>query len=99
MIGINRLDVVRVGDAAELPLGVDDRVVLAWAEDQARILITEDRHSMAGHLQAYLASGRRSPGVLVTRSRTRVRDLVEILELIAYAGNADEYADAITHIP
>jgi hypothetical protein len=68
---------VRVGDAAELPLGAEDRDVLLWAEREGRILVTEDRHTMAGHLHRHLARGDHSPGILITRSGQRLRTLVE----------------------
>lgn len=45
------LDVLRVGDIPELPLAVDDPDILMWAEREERILVTEDRHTMANHLR------------------------------------------------
>lgn len=60
--GVDRLDVVRVGDPPDLALGATDRTILVWAEAEARILITQDRHTMASHLSAHLGTGRRAPG-------------------------------------
>jgi hypothetical protein len=45
--GEYRLDVVRVGDPADLPLATDDSAILLWAEREGRILVTEDRHTIA----------------------------------------------------
>src|SRR5262249_7068347 len=59
------LDVVRVGDPPDLPLGSDDPDILLWAERQERILITEDVHTMPGFLAKHLQAGHRSPGVFV----------------------------------
>src|SRR3990172_93648 len=62
------LDVVRVGDPPDLPLAAGDASVLLWAEREARILITEDRQTMLGHLRDHLAAGHHSPGILIPRA-------------------------------
>jgi hypothetical protein len=77
--GAEKLDVVRVGDTAELPLKIDDPEILLWAEGESRILVTEDRHTMAGHLREHLATGGHSPGILMVRPNQRLRTLVECL--------------------
>jgi hypothetical protein len=93
------LDVVRIGDLPELPLGADDPEVLAWAARQSRLLVTEDRHTMATHLERHLRSGHHSPGILIPRGGIRMGELIECLELIALVGEATDFADAITYIP
>jgi hypothetical protein len=52
------LDVIRVGDPADLPLGTEDPLLLQWAERENRILVTADASSMPAHLADHLASGR-----------------------------------------
>jgi hypothetical protein len=93
------LDVVRVGDVADLPLSADDAAVLLWAEREGRILITEDRHNMHGHLRDHLAGGHHSPGILIPRADQPMRTLVESLVLIAHAGESTDFADVVTYIP
>jgi hypothetical protein len=34
--GVYRLDVVRIGNPADLPLGIDDPTILVWAESAGR---------------------------------------------------------------
>lgn len=97
--GAEQLDVMRVGDTSELPLEIGDPEILLWAQRESRILVTEDRHTMAIHLREHLASGHRSPGVLIIRPNQRMRALVECLVLIAHAGDPSNFADAITYIP
>lgn len=99
LMGFAPLDVTRVGDPPDLSLGADDPAVLRWAQAANRILITEDRHTMATHLAAHLTTGQHSPGVLLTHGEVRIKELVELLEIIAYAGHPDEFADLITFIP
>jgi predicted nuclease of predicted toxin-antitoxin system len=93
------LDVVRVGDLPDLPLAADDATILAWAERERRILVTEDRHTMAGHLHDHLAAGRHSPGIVIVRPAQSMRTVVECLALIAVAGEPAEFEDAIAYIP
>lgn len=93
------VDAVRVGDASDLPLGSDDAVVLAWAEREGRILVTEDKHTMAKHLAVHLQAGRDSPGVFMVRPGFSISQLVVFLELAAHAGEPGEFENVITFIP
>lgn len=99
MRGDDWLDVTCVVEVAELPLGSDDLAVIRWAERTGRLLVTLDRGTMAKHLQTHLASGSHSPGVLLVRPRASVRSLLEMLELIAQAGDEIEFSDTVTFIP
>ena len=62
------IDVVRVGDAPDLPLGSTDLDILLWAERESRILLSEDLHTMPGHLAQHLHAGHRSPGVFMVHA-------------------------------
>jgi hypothetical protein len=72
------VDAIRVGDAPDLPLSSDDRAVLLWAEKANRILVTQDRRTLATHLSAHLAEGRVSPGIFQIRG-PNLRDVLEPL--------------------
>lgn len=63
------IDVVRVGDPPDLPLGSDDAAVLAWAERERRILVTCDKNTIPRRR----SSRRRHLGLKVLRSRPRKR--------------------------
>jgi hypothetical protein len=93
------LDVVRVGDPPDLPLGSQDPEILLWAEREGRILVTEDRHTIFTHLRNHLAAGHHSPEILVVRPGQPLRILVERLELVGHAGDPADVADGITYIP
>jgi Domain of unknown function (DUF5615) len=93
------IDAVRVGDAPDLPLGSDDAAILLWAEREGRILLTEDVHTMPGHLTRHLQSGRRSPGVFVISTGCSIRESVSHLELVAHAGESRDYEDTIVYVP
>jgi len=66
---VDIVDVTRVGDPADLPLGTQDPDLLLWAEREQRVVVTMDRQTMLGHLAAHLQSGHHSPGVFLLRPR------------------------------
>jgi hypothetical protein len=97
--GTDPIDAIRVGDAADLPLGIDDPAILLWAEAEGRILLSLDWDTMIGHLNDHLVAGHHSPGVFMIHPRSRIKDLLEFLVLAAYAGNEAQWCDQITYIP
>jgi hypothetical protein len=97
--GVNVLDVSRVGDADDLPLASVDPEVLLWAEREDRILISEDKSTLADHLATHLASGHHSAGIMVPRPAVGRRAVLEFLVLAAYASESHEWGDAIWYIP
>ena len=93
------LDVVRVGDPLDLPLGTPDSDVLLWAEREDRLLISWDKRTMPGFLVAHLQGGRHSPGILFLRDAVTVARILAALVLIAYAGDPIDYQDRADFIP
>jgi hypothetical protein len=93
------IDAARVGDPPDLPLGSDDPTVLLWAEREGRILLTEDVHTMPGHLARHPQSGHHLPGVFVMSAGLSIKAIVEHLELVAHAGDAGDYENTITYVP
>jgi hypothetical protein len=93
------LDVVCVGDPADLALGASDPEILQWAERESRLVVTEDRHTMPAHLEEHLEAGRQCHGILILRQDSPRQTLVECLELIAHAGLPDEFRNAVHFIP
>jgi hypothetical protein len=93
------IDAVRGGDPPDLPVGSDDPAILLWAEREGCILVTEDVHTMPGHLTDHLQAGHHSPGLFVIRVGYSIGKLVSHPELVAHAGEAADYQDAITYVP
>ncbi len=93
------IDAARVGDAADLSLGSDDAAILLWAEREGRILLTEDVHTMPGHLARHLQSRQHSPGVFIISTGFSIKQIVSHLELVAHAGEAADYEDTIVYVP
>jgi hypothetical protein len=97
--GVYPLDVVRVGDPADLPLGTGDPGLLLWAEREQRILVTHDADSMPMHLADHLTAGQDSPGVFMIRRHSTLPQIVSFLCDAAYASEAWEWEDRIQFIP
>jgi hypothetical protein len=98
-VGAYPVDVVRVGDPADLPLGTADPDLLAWAEREQRIVVTRDWKTMPGHLANHLQAGHHSPGVCLLRPGHRLPDLVFALALAAYATDPAEWTDQVKFLP
>jgi len=92
------IDVISVGDSPDLPLESADEVILAWAERDGRILVTNDRRTLPTHLAAHLAAGRHSPGIFTIRRGARIGPLVEFLVAAAHASEPHEWEDRITFV-
>jgi hypothetical protein len=97
--GVYPLDVLRVGDLADLPLGILDPDLLLWAERAQRILVTHDPDTMPNHLANHLAAGRHSPGVFMIRHRGTLPQIVSFLRDAAYASEPVEWQDRVQFIP
>jgi hypothetical protein len=93
------VDVARVGDPADLPLGSGDPDILLWAEREGRILATYDMDTMPAHFADHLQTGRHSPGVFVVRPHSSLPQLVSFLVDAAYASDPPEWHDRIQYIP
>ena len=93
------LVVWRVGDISAPPDSTLDPDILIWCEQNAFILMTNNRKSMPLHLQNHLAQGRHVPGILVLNPKMSVRETLEELVLICGASEEKEYQDCISFLP
>lgn len=98
-LGSHPIDVVRVGDLADLPLGTPDPELLLWAEREQRILLSFDHQTMPGHFSDHLRSGRTSPGLVLILPHRSIPELLASLFISAYCGYAIDFQDRINYIP
>jgi hypothetical protein len=99
LIGKDMLDVVRFGAVGSPPYGTLDPDLLLWAEREGRILLSEDKSTLPGHLADHLAAGHHSPGIMTLKRRVYLSDLVEFLCLATYASDPSEWEDRIMYVP
>jgi len=98
-LGAYPIEAVCVGDPPDLPLGTLDPELLKWAEREQRILVCDDRRTMATHLADHLGAGRHSPGVFILRQHTIIPELVTFLRDAAYSSESAEWENQIRYIP
>jgi hypothetical protein len=92
------IDVIRVGDPPELPLGSSDPELLLWAEHEQRILVSADKGTLISHLTAHLAAKHHCPGIFILLSRASLRDAVSYLTLASYASEQSEWIDRVQYL-
>lgn len=92
------IDIVRVGDPPNLPLGTSDSDLLLWAEREDRILVSADKNTMVAHLKQHLARGHHSPGVFMLLPRVELARSLSFLIVAAYASEPEEWQDRIEYI-
>lgn len=92
------VDVVRAQDLDEL-YAEDDPVVLAWAADQGRVVLTHDVATMAGYAYERVVAGQSMPGVFEVDQDMPIGQAVDELELIARASQAGEWEGPVRFLP
>jgi hypothetical protein len=97
--GVNPLDVLRVGDPPDLPLGSSDPDILLWTEWEGRILVSEDRKTLPTHLANHLQASNHSPGIFLVRPSATLSQVVAFLVLAAFASDPVDWHDQVRHIP
>jgi hypothetical protein len=97
--GVHLIDVVRVGDPPDLPLGSVDPDILAWAERERRIVVSRDEGTMKTHLAEHLKAGNHSPGVFLIRKGSALADVAFFLAAAAHASDAVDWQDRYMYIP
>lgn len=79
--------------------GSADPLVLAFAAEHGRILLTHDKRTVPNHLDALLVEGNHSPGVIYVPQDMPIGQAVEDLQLIAEASAPEEWRDLFSRLP
>ena len=88
-----------IGGPGVPPLGTLDPDILRWIEAEDFILVTNNRHSMPGHLRDHLAAGRHIPGIFILNDDMSIGQTIDELILIEGTAIPEEYTDQIRHLP
>jgi hypothetical protein len=91
------IDLVRVQDA--LPEGTADPGVLAWAAEQGRIVITNDRNTMVGFAYQRVAAGKPQPGLIVTTNSQSIGSAIRDILLLAESMSEARIKGATRGVP
>jgi hypothetical protein len=91
------LDVVRVQDVG---LGhTPDAVILEWAAQQVRVVVSVDKKTLTVDAWDRVARGLPMPGVVILRTRLTIGQAVTELEVVALVGNPDDLRDRVIYLP
>ncbi|MYK17083.1 hypothetical protein F4055_02795 [Candidatus Poribacteria bacterium] len=95
----SEIDVRLIGDAGVPPRETPDPDILMWIEHNNYILVTKNRQTMPKHFTEHLTEGRHVPGVFCIRKYVTMSEIIDILYLVWYASDAEEYRDRLVFIP
>lgn len=93
------IDVLCVGDPGAPALGTLDPDILDYSHRTGRLLVTDNRKSMPGHIEVFLAAGRHYAGVIWLRPNARWNRIIEDLHLIWDVSEASEWIDRTEWLP
>jgi hypothetical protein len=79
-------------------INLSDPEVLRAAAAMRRVLVSQDRRTMAGHFARFLR-GSDSPGVIVLRKDAPIAGAVEALVIIALCSEPKDWINRIDWIP
>ena len=90
---VPEIDLVRVQDV--LPEGTPDPEVLAWSAAENRVLITNDRNTMAGFAYERSAARQPLPGLIATTNEQSIGSAIEDILLIAECMSEEEIRNQV----
>jgi len=91
------LDIVR---AVDVGLGhAPDPIILNWAADQDRVLVTGDLNTMIGFAWGRVRSALYMPGVLALRENIGIGRVIDDILLVATCYSLAEIKDQVLFIP
>lgn len=76
-----------------------DPELLAWADEQDRILVTHDRRTMPRHATDRMAAGERVAGVFVVPRRLPLSQVIDDLEVMVACSEQSEWKDLVRFLP
>ena len=97
--GGRNVEITRVGDEPDLPLGSEDPEILRWAEREGFILVSTDIHTMPAYLALHLQAGGHSPGVFLVRLPCPVSELAEWISVLADDRDETYWRDRLFYLP
>jgi len=91
------LNLVRVQDVGLE--GAIDPVVLGWAAENERIILTYDRATLPNFAYERVVAGEAMPGVFVINDRLAVGRAIDELVLVATYSEASEWVSRVLYLP
>ncbi len=79
--------------------GADDPVVLAWAAENGRIVLTHDRATFPGHAYERVEVGDPMPGVFVISDRMPIGRAIAELLIVCNCSEQTEWINRVLYLP
>ena len=94
------IDISRVGDSGAPPLGTLDPDILTYLASSQRLLVTDNRKSIPGHLADYRAAGGGQMwGLFWVRPSASLGRWAEEIVMVWETSEAEEWIDKLDWIP
>jgi hypothetical protein len=91
------LDILRVQDVGLS--GADDPIVLAWAANEGRVLLTHDAATITKYAIERIQAGKNMPGVFEVSRSISLGSAIEDLLLLAMCSLENEWEGQIRYLP
>ena len=91
------IDIVRVQDAGLT--GVDDEILLAWAAEQQRVLLTHDASTITAFAYRRVRNGDPMPGVFEVSRSVAIRTAIEDIVLLTECSSPGEWEGQVRYLP
>jgi hypothetical protein len=91
------MDVVRVQDVGLS--GADDRIVLAWAANEERALLTHDQKTVPTYAYERVIAGLPMPGVFIGDTYLPVQQAIEDILLLVECSEEHEWEGQVRYLP
>ncbi|MHB1426372.1 MAG: DUF5615 family PIN-like protein [Gemmataceae bacterium] len=91
------LDLVRVHDVGLRH--TPDPILLEWAAQQGSVVVSVDKKTLAVDAWDRVARGLPMPGVAILRILLTIGQAIHEVEIIALAGNPDDFHDQVIYLP
>jgi len=91
------LDILRVQDTEMFQ--ASDPLILEWAAQQDRILLTHDKRTMPDYAYERLAAGLTMPGVIEISKSLSIGETVEELMYLMLAGRPEDFQNQVIYLP
>jgi hypothetical protein len=93
------IDVLRVGDSGAPPLATPDPLILRYVDTAQRCLVTDNRHSMPGHLESHWAADGHIWGLVWIRPKASIGQIARALYVIWSLSEVEDWLDRLDWIP
>lgn len=91
------IDLVRAQDVGLN--GIPDPLVLEWAANDDRIVLTHDKRTVDPLANARVAAGLPMPGVFIATKRLSVAMVIAELEVVESCSTHGEWANLVKYLP